>query len=93
MRFPAHHDANAVMGVRLPGGPGVYLAIITALGLATGLGVIAYNLHQDRARALALRGRTVLSRPVVVVTNIMAAILLVNTLICAFGKMRYLVCC
>lgn len=31
------------------------------------------------------RGRTVLTRPVVVVTNTIAVVLLINTLLCAFG--------
>jgi hypothetical protein len=79
----------APRGVHLPGADGIYVSTMTGLSLAAGVGVIACNIQQGRARAAAAaapaRGRTVLSRPVVVVTNTLAAILLANALICALG--------
>jgi hypothetical protein len=81
-------DPIAIPGLRLPGAAGQYMAVQLALSLATGISVLAYNAHQTWARSglAQQRGRTLLSRPVVVVTNMIAVIMLANTLICALGE-------
>lgn len=79
--------APAPPGVRLPGSDGRYAAVMLGLSLAAGGAVIAHNCYHDRARAPSQGpGRTVLTRPVVVVTNTVAVLLIVNALVCSFGE-------
>lgn len=85
--MPVIDPGPALRGIDLPGSTGLYSAILLGLALLAGVGVIAYNCYQDRARALSQRGRTVLSRPVVVVTNAIALTLVANALISSLGKL------
>lgn len=86
-------DGAAPRGIELPNASGRYLATLMGLGLVVGLAVIAYNCYQERARALLLRGRPVLRRPEVVVTNVVALILMANALLCGLGALRVVGLC